>query len=171
MTIPNHTVSIAYAVISMAASISRNEGGKVVAGVISSPPGMGVLHTSTQVAAALGMEVLEIRMPHVEYHPGSLDLSVYEPAEKAFAAGGPVLIMLDEASSAQAGVIECAMKGIATRVGQGTCAVLANAVPGKDLDVALQMADGLGVNVEHIMVTRSNEEMKEILERLLAKDD
>ena len=153
--------SIAYVVISLAGAFGPvNRPGQLAAGVLTRLPGTGALSTSRAIGEALGMEVLEIRLGQIEYHPGALDLGAYEPVEKAIASNKPVLIILDEADCAQPGVLPAVMTAIAMRAGNQPCAVLATVGEGADKEVARQMADGLGREVSSIIMRRTDAELQ-----------
>lgn len=164
-------VSIAYAVVNVAGGFSHGHDetppSRLAAGVLSRAPGDGATKICTEIANAIGMEVLDVRMPQIEYHTGAMSMGVGEPFELVVAKGRPVMVILDEAQSAQPCVLEAIMGIIDKRVEDQPCAVLAITTSAGERGVAERMAKGLGVDVASIAMHRSDAENSRILERVI----
>lgn len=164
-------VSIAYAVVNVAGGFSHGRDGappsRLVAGVLSRAPGDGAPAVCREIAEALRMEVLEIRMPHIEYHTGAMSVAVGVPFEKAVATGKPVMVILDEAQSAGQCVLEAVMRIMSARIENQPCAVLAITTSAGERGVAERMAEGLGIDVGRIAMHRTDEENARLVDRVL----
>lgn len=168
MTLHN-TASIAYAVISMARSMpSDTPGAHLTVGVLARAPGDGTQAICREIAAAMGMEVLEIRAPHIEYHTGAMSVGCGVPFEQAVATGKPVLVILDEAHGAQNGVLPALVRIMAKRVEAQPCAILAISTMAGEKAVAEQLAEGLDWDVGRIAMHRTDAENARLVERVAA---
>lgn len=166
----NHynNVSIAYAVVSLAGAFGNSEGeGRIVFGVLSRAPGDGAPAIIAEMASALRMELVDVRAPHIEYHPGAINAVVHDQFEKAVATGRPVLVVLDEAHGAQDGVLAALSSAFAKRVEGQPCAVLAISTTAGEKKVAEQLAKGLDWDIGRIVMHRTDDENQRILNRVL----
>lgn len=165
-------VSIAYAVVNIAGGFSHGREGalpsRLSAGILSRAPGDGAQTICREIATAIGMEVFEVRTPQIEYHTGAMSMGVGEPFEEIVARDKPVMVILDEAQSAQLRVLEAIMGILDRRVEKRPCAVLAITSSSGERRVAERMAEGLGVDVDRIAMHRTDEENRRLLRGMLA---
>jgi hypothetical protein len=171
MTDHYNNVSIAYAVVNIAGAMTHGRSslpGRLAVGILSRAPGDGAPAICSELSTALGMEVLDIRMPHIEYHTGAMSVGIGVPFEEAVATGKPVMVILDEAQSAEPGVLEAAMEIIAKRVEGQPCAILAITTVNGERGVAERLAKGLGWDMDRIAMHRTEEENARLAERVLA---
>lgn len=167
----HHTnVSIAYAVLATAGAFNRSpdDEGRLCVGVLARAPGDGAVHIAREMAQALGMTLVEVRCPNIEYHPGAINAVAYDQVETAVGMGKPVLIVLDEAQSAAGGVLEALASAIQKRVEEQPVAVLAITTMAGERNVADRLAEGLGWDAGRIAMHRTDEENRRLLEGVLA---
>ena len=165
-----NNVSIAYAVVNIAGAMTHGRSslpGRLAVGILSRAPGDGAPAICGELSSALGMEVLDIRMPRIEYHTGAMSVGIGVPFEEAVATGKPVMVILDEAQGAEAGVLEAAMEIISKRVEGRPCAILAITTINGERGVAERMAKGLGWDMDRIAMHRTEEENARLAERVL----
>lgn len=164
-----HTnASIAFSVIALSSSFDKTCAEKQLAmGVLARTPGDGALTIARGIGEAVGMEIVDVRCPHVEYHPGAINVIAYNYVEPAIATGKPVLIILDEAQSAEAGVIEALIEAIVARVEDQPVAVLAITTAAGEQTVAKRMAAGAEWSPDRIAMHRTDAENARLIEKFM----
>lgn len=162
----HNNVSIAYAVVNVAGAMNLADR-RLAVGILSHAPGDGTITIAREIAKGLNMELLDIRMGQIEYHPGALDNVIAEPFERALSTGRAVMIVLDEAHAAAPGVVEATMSIIAKRIENQPCAVLATSLASREKMVAIQMAAGLDCSRDRIVMHRTANENARIVEKFL----
>jgi hypothetical protein len=156
------TASIAQATITLAGT-----GQPLAAGVLTCFPGDCVVETTRATGEALGMEVVEIRMLDIEYHPGALNHVAYYQVEPAVATGRPVLFMLVGADYAQRCVLAAIASAISKRVEEAPCVILALSRMCGERDVLEQVAEGLDRETNEVLCFRTAEEERRLIEEML----
>jgi len=162
--IHHNNASIAYAVVNLAMSMTTPG---ITAGILSRAPGDGAGHITRELAMALDMAILEIRMGQIEYHPGALSLEIGEPFERAVSTGKPIMVILDEAHAAPAGSIEAAMQIIDKRIEGQPCAVLAITTSAGENKIAQRMAAGMNWDTGRIAMHRTANENARLVEKFI----
>lgn len=162
----SNNTSIAYAVVHIASGAAAEERG-LSAGVLARAPGDGAPGIVRDMATTLRMELVEVRTPNIEYHPGAINAVAYDQFEKAVATGRPVLVLLDEAHGAQDGVLKALASAFAARVEEQPCAIVAISTSAGEKHVAIELAAGLGVDAGRIIMHRTEEENQRMLDRIL----
>lgn len=167
----HHTnVSIAYAVISIAGGFHKtpSEYSAFAVGVLARAPGDGAMTIARDIGTAIDMEIVEVRCPTIEYHPGAINAVAYGQVKKAVATDKPVLIILDEAQGADTAVLEVLISAIAKRVENRPVAVLAITTAAGENNVAQRLANGLEWSVDRIAMHRTDQENARLLQKFVA---
>lgn len=151
--LPNN-FSIAYAALYAARSDNYNPTGakgRLIPATQVRLPGTGSSAMLKEMAEIHEMEFLDIRMTQIEFHPGAMDMEISERFERAVATGKSVMIVLDEADGAEAGLLESAMKIVEARIEKQTCVLFAITSGEAEQNVVARMGEGLGINPDRIM--------------------
>lgn len=163
-----NSASIAYAVTNLASQFEVGGPGQIAAGVLSRAPGDNAPNIVRSMAQTLDMELVDVRTPHVEYHPGALNAVAHDQVERAVATGRPVLIVLDEAHGAETGVVRALTAAIAERIEVQPCILIAISTSSGERQIVEYMADGLGVETGTISQYRTLDENLRLLNRITA---
>ena len=163
---PFNNASIAYALTSLVTSVGDNSGSGVIsAAVLSRAPGDGAQKILRDLASALGLKMIDIRVPHLD-KDRAID-AVCLNIKEGLAENAPMFLMLNDAHAAENGILADLCSWLSSNIGNGCCYILAISTSAGERQVSESLAEGLSLSPSEILTYRTANENVRLLNKVV----